>query len=175
LTAGKRILGEDHASLERLGEPLKKKGNTRATASFSLLLAATIGQQGEEKQNKDDPKQRIRGDHPSPKPTIEAGSVMTQSLKQSPPLQIETTTIRSNRIPSYLITTTSSKTDLWILSQRPRPLTKTGLIGRAPAGSGPDRRPPWTPERGATLPPTDTARRRRLEATRHSATTSTLT
>jgi hypothetical protein len=100
---------------------------------------------------------------------------MMQSLKQSPPLQIETTNSRSNRIPSYLITTTSSKTDLWIPSQRPRPFKKSGLIGRALAGSGPDRRPPWTPERGATPPPADTARRRRLEATRHNATTPNLT
>jgi hypothetical protein len=73
---------------------------------------------------------------------------MTQSLKQSPPLQIGTTSGRSNRIPSYLITTTSSKTDLWIPSQRPRPFRKSGLIGRALAGSGPERRLPWTPERG---------------------------
>jgi hypothetical protein len=58
----------------------------------------------------------------------------------------------------------------------PRSPKKNGLIGRAPAGSGPCRRPPWTPERGETPLPTDTARRRRLEAPRrHSAKTTKVT
>jgi hypothetical protein len=128
----------------------KKRENACATASLSLLLAATAGQQGREEQDKDDPKQRRRRDQLSPKPTTEASQRMTKSLKRSPPLQIVAISSRSSRIPSYLVTTTSSKRDLGIPSMGPRPITKTGLIGRAPAGSGPGRRPPWREGRDPT-------------------------
>jgi hypothetical protein len=39
---------------------LRKKGNARVTASFSLLLATMAGQQGGGKQNKDDPESTRR-------------------------------------------------------------------------------------------------------------------
>jgi hypothetical protein len=54
---------------------------------------------------------------------------MKQSLMQSPPLEIEATTTGSSRIPSFLVTTMSSKRDLRTPSLGPRPFTKNGLIG----------------------------------------------
>jgi hypothetical protein len=54
---------------------------------------------------------------------------MKQSLMRSPPLQIEATTTGSSRIPSFLVTTTSSKRDLGTPSLGLRPFTKNRLIG----------------------------------------------
>jgi hypothetical protein len=95
----------------------KKKGNAFCPASISLLLAATAGQQGKEKQSRDDPKQRRPGDRPSPIPTTKAGTSMMESLKQQTSVQIERTSHRSHRIHSYLVTTMSLRRELGIPSR----------------------------------------------------------
>jgi hypothetical protein len=114
---------------EHLGrrEPLKNTEPASVTACLPQLLAATAGQQREKQKDHSGTRQRRQPSLPTPSPTTKVSRKRTKRLLQRPPLWIQSTNARSDRIPSNPSTTASSKKGHGIPRLGPRSGTNTTL------------------------------------------------